>query len=58
MKQVPMSLPRRTVMQAPLILTDFLLSGTIKKNGDSLIKKGGQSFLSNIKVSIPFSMKV
>lgn len=29
-----------------------------KENGDSLIKKGGQSFLSNIKVSIPFSMKV
>lgn len=58
MKQVPMSLPRRTAMQAPLILTDFLPSGTIKKNGDSLTKKGGQSFLSNIKVSIPFSMKV
>ena len=58
MKQVPMSLPRRTAMQAPLILTDFLLAGTIKKNGDSLIKKGRQSFLSNIKVSIPFSMKV
>lgn len=58
MKQVPMLLPQRTAMRAPLILTDFLLSGIIKKNGDSLTKKGGQSFLSNIKVSIPFSMKV
>lgn len=58
MKQVPMSLPRRTAMLAPLIPTDSLLSGTTKRNGDSLTKKGGQSFLSNIKVSIPFSMKV
>lgn len=33
MKQVPMSLLRRTAMQAPLILTDFLLFGTIKKMG-------------------------
>lgn len=58
MKQVPMLLPRRTAMRAPLILTDFLLSGIIKKNGDSLIKKGGQSFLSNMKEMAEFFRKL
>ena len=58
MKQVPMLLPQRKEMRVQLILTNIFLSGTIKRNGDSLTKKGGQSFLSNIKVSIPFSMKV